>query len=130
AAADHSLLQQLHHDATPDLLVCDELGDLSLGPQGSPRFFQVISQRHQRQSTVMTTNVPCADWGKVFDSTTVATAIADRLVHNSEVLILEGSSYRRKLTSHQPRRTTAVKGVGPSQARPPIPLFLSFLPRQ
>src|SRR5438876_10231133 len=69
AAADHSLLQQLHHDATPDLLVCDELGDLSLGPQGSPRFFQVISQRHQRQSTVMTTNVPCADWGKVFDST-------------------------------------------------------------
>ena len=46
----------------------------------------------------MTTNVPCADWGKVFDSTTVATAIADRLVHNSEVLILGGTSYRRKLT--------------------------------
>jgi DNA replication protein DnaC len=47
---------------------------------------------------VITTNLPFADWGKVFDSTTVATAIADRLVHNSEVLILGGSSYRRKLT--------------------------------
>ena len=98
AEADHSLFKQLHHYATPDLLVCDELGYLSLGQQGSHLFFQVISQRHQRTSTVITTNLPFADWGKVFDSTTVATAIADRLVYNSEVLILGGSSYRRKLT--------------------------------
>jgi len=98
AEADHSLLQQLHHYYAPDLLVCDELGYLSLGQQGSHLFFQVISQRHQLKSTVMTTNWPFAEWGKVFDSTTVATAIADRLVHNSEVLILGGSSDRRKLT--------------------------------
>jgi DNA replication protein DnaC len=98
AEADHSLLQQLHHYYAPDLLVCDELGYLSLGQQGSHLFFQVISQRHQLKSTVITTNLPFAEWGKVFDSTTVATAIADRLVHNSEVLILGGSSYRRKLT--------------------------------
>jgi DNA replication protein DnaC len=98
AEADHSLLKPLQHDAAPDLLVCDELGYLALGQQGSHLFFQVISQRHQRKSTVMTTNLPFADWGKVFDSTTVATATADRLVHNSEVLILGGPSYRRKLT--------------------------------
>lgn len=108
AEADHSLLQELPHYAAPDLLVCDELGYLSLGQQGSHLFFQVISQRHQRKSTVITTNLPFADWGKVFDSTTVATAVADRLVHNSEVLILGGSSYRRKLTSHQSRQTTGV----------------------
>ena len=98
AEADHSLLKQLHHYYAPDLLVCDELGYLSLGQQGSHLFFQVISQRHQLKSTVITTNLPFAEWGKVFDSTTVATAIADRLVHNSEVLILGGRSYRRKLT--------------------------------
>jgi len=98
AEADHSLLKQLHHYYAPDLLVCDELGSLSLGQQGSHLFFQVISQRHQLKSTVITTNLPFAEWGKVFDSTTVATAIADRLVHNSEVLILGGSSYRRKFT--------------------------------
>jgi DNA replication protein DnaC len=97
AEADHSLLKKLHHYHTPDVLVCDELGYLSLGPQGSHLFFQVISGRHQHQSTVLTTNLPFAEWGKVFDSTTVATAIADRLVHNSEVLILGGTSYRRKL---------------------------------
>jgi DNA replication protein DnaC len=98
AEADHSLLKKLHHYAAPDILVCDELGYLALGQQGSHLFFQVISQRHQLKSTVITTNLPFADWGKVFDSTTVATAIADRLVHNSEVLILGGTSYRRKLT--------------------------------
>ncbi|MCG8599784.1 MAG: ATP-binding protein [Verrucomicrobiales bacterium] len=78
--------------------LCDELGYLSLGQQGSHLFFQVISARHQHKSTVITTNLPFADWGKVFDSTTVATAIADRLVYNSDVLILGGESYRRKLT--------------------------------
>jgi DNA replication protein DnaC len=98
AEADHSLLKKLHHYHAPDVLVCDELGYLSLGQQGSHLFFQVISGRHQHKSTVLTTNLPFAEWGKVFDSTTVATAIADRLVHNSEVLILGGSSYRRKLT--------------------------------
>ena len=46
--------------------------------------------------TFLTTNLPFAEWGNVFDSTTVATAIADRLVHNSEVLIMGGTSYRRK----------------------------------
>ena len=97
AEADHSLLKKLHHYQSPDLLVCDELGYLPLGPQGSHLFFQVISQRHQRKSTVITTNLPFADWGDVFDSTSVATAIADRLVHNSEVIILGGTSYRRKL---------------------------------
>lgn len=96
AEADRSLLKKLHYYQSPDLLVCDELGYLALGPQGSHLFFQVISQRHQVKSTLLTTNLPFADWGKVFDSTPVATAIADRLVHNSEVLILGGQSYRRK----------------------------------
>ncbi len=96
AEADHSLLKKLNYYQSPDLLVCDELGYLSLGQQGSHLFFQVISQRHQHRSTLVTTNLPFAEWGKVFDSTTVATAIADRLVHNSEVLILGGQSYRRK----------------------------------
>lgn len=96
AEADRSLLKKLHYYQSPDLLVCDELGYLSLGEQGSHLFFQVVSQRHRQKSTVLTTNLPFAEWGKVFDSTTVATAIADRLVYNSEVLIMGGQSYRRK----------------------------------
>ena len=97
AEADHSLLKKLHYYKSQDLLVCDEIGYLPLGQQGSNLFFQVISQRHQLKSTVLTTNLPFADWGKIFDSTTVATAIADRLVYNSQILILEGSSYRKRM---------------------------------
>lgn len=96
AEADHSLLKKLQHYQSQDLLVCDEIGFLPLGAQGSNLYFQVISSRHEQKSTVITTNLPFADWGKIFDSTTVATAIADRLVYNSEILILEGPSYRKR----------------------------------
>jgi DNA replication protein DnaC len=96
AEADRSLLKKLAFYQSTDLLVCDELGYLSLGEQGSHLFFQIISQRHRQKSTILTTNLPFAEWGKVFDSTTVATAIADRLVYNSQILVLGGQSYRRK----------------------------------
>ena len=96
AEADHSLLKKLHYYQSQELLVIDEIGYLSLGSQGSNLFFQVISARHEKRSTIITTNRPFAQWGEIFDSTTVATAIADRLVYNSEVLILEGPSYRKR----------------------------------
>jgi DNA replication protein DnaC len=96
AEADHSLLKKLQYYQSQELLVIDEIGYLSLGTQGSNLFFQVISARHERKSSVITTNRPFAQWGEIFDNTTVATAIADRLVYNSEILILEGPSYRKK----------------------------------
>jgi len=97
AEADHSLLKKLHYYQSQELLVIDEIGYLSLGSQGSNLFFQVVSARHEKRSTIITTNRPFAQWGEIFDSTTVATAIADRLVYNSEVLILEGPSYRKRI---------------------------------
>ena len=97
AEADHSLLKKLHYYQSPELLAVDEIGYLPLGTQGSNLFFQVISARHEKSSTIITTNLPFAEWGKIFDSTTVATAIADRLVYNSEVLIMEGTSYRKRI---------------------------------
>jgi DNA replication protein DnaC len=96
AEADHSLLKKLQYYQSPALLVIDEMGYLPLGTQGSNLFFQVISARHERCSTIITTNLPFAEWGNIFDSTTVATAIADRLVYNSEILIMEGASYRKR----------------------------------
>ena len=96
AEADHSLLKKLQAYQSQDLLVIDEIGYLPLGRQGSNLFFQVISHRHDQRSTMITTNLPFAQWGNIFDGTTVATAIADRLVYNSQVLILEGESYRKR----------------------------------
>ena len=96
AEADHSLVKKLTYYQSPDLLIIDEIGYLPLGSHGSNLFFQIISSRHQNKSTVITTNLAFSDWGKIFDSTTAATAIADRLVQNSEVMVLEGKSYRQK----------------------------------
>jgi DNA replication protein DnaC len=96
AQDNHSLLQKLKTYQQPDLLLCDEIGYLPLGQQGSNLFFHVISERHEQKSTILTTNLPFAQWGNIFDSTTVATAIADRLVYNSEILVMEGKSYRKK----------------------------------
>jgi DNA replication protein DnaC len=90
------LIKKLNYYQSPELLVIDETGYLPLGGQGSNLFFQIISHRHQNKSTVITTNLPFAQWGNIFDSTSVATAIADRLVHNSHIIILEGDSYRKK----------------------------------
>lgn len=96
AEANHTLMKKLQYYQSQSLLVCDEIGYLPLGKQGSNLFFQVISARHKKQSTLITTNLPFAEWADIFDGTTVATAIADRLVYNSDILIMEGESYRKR----------------------------------
>lgn len=97
AEADSSLLKKLHYYNSFDLLVCDEIGYLPLGAAGSNLFFQVVSQRHEQKSTLVTTNLPFADWGTIFDSAITATAIADRLVCGAKIIILEGPSYRKRI---------------------------------
>jgi DNA replication protein DnaC len=96
AQADQSLLQKLKYYQKPALLVCDELGFLSLDEQSSHLLFQVLSARHGRVSTIVTTNLPFSRWGEIFHNTVIAQAVADRLVENSEIIILEGPSYRQK----------------------------------
>ncbi len=96
AQIDHTLLKKLKYYQSQDILAIDEIGYLPLGKQGSNLFFQVISARHEQQSTIITTNLPFAKWGDIFDGTTAASAIADRLVYNSHILIMEGKSYRKR----------------------------------
>jgi len=94
--ADHSLIRKLKVYTEPSLLICDELGYLALDQQTSNLFFQVVSTRHsQRRSTLITTNTAFSDWGNILHNTTIATAIADRLVENSEIFLLGGDSLRK-----------------------------------
>ena len=99
---DHSLVRKLKTYTDPTVLICDELGYLSLDQQTSNLFYQVISTRHaERRSTVITTNSPFSEWGNILFNTTIATAIADRLVENSEIFLLGGPSIRK------PKKETA-----------------------
>lgn len=98
---DHSLVRKLKTYTDPKLLVIDELGYLSLDQQTSNLFYQVISTRHgEKRSTVITTNTAFSEWGNILYNTTIATAIADRLVENSEVFLLGGDSLRK--SNHNP----------------------------
>jgi len=93
---DHSQVRKLKIYTEPTLLLVDELGYLSLDQQTSNLFYQVISTRHsQKRSTIITTNTPFSDWGNILFNTTIATAIADRLVENSEIFLLSGDSLRK-----------------------------------
>jgi DNA replication protein DnaC len=93
---DHSLVRRLKAYTDPAVLICDELGYLSLDQQSSNLFYQVISTRHaERRSTVITTNSAFSEWGSILFNTTIATAIADRLVENSEIFLLGGPSIRK-----------------------------------
>ena len=74
----------------------DELGYLSLDQQTSNLFYQVISTRHShKRATLITTNTAFSEWGNILYNTTIATAIADRLVENSEIFVLGGDSLRK-----------------------------------
>jgi DNA replication protein DnaC len=103
---DHSLIRKLRLYTEPPLLIVDELGYLSLDQQTSNLFYQVISTRHsQKRSTVITTNTAFSDWGNILYNTTIATAIADRLVENSEIFLLGGDSLRK--TNSKPQNPPA-----------------------
>jgi DNA replication protein DnaC len=93
---DHSLVRKLRMYTEPKLLIVDELGYLCLDQQTSNLFYQVISTRHsEKRSTLITTNTAFSEWGNILYNITIATAIADRLVENSEVFLLGGESLRK-----------------------------------
>ena len=80
----------------PQLLIVDELGYLPMPAEAASHFFQVVSRRYEHGSIVLTTNRHIADWGQIFDDTTVAAAILDRLLHHATVLPINGDSYRMR----------------------------------
>ena len=78
-------------------------GNPRLNKQTSNLLYEVISTRHsQKRSTIISTNTPISDWGIILFNTTFATAIADRLVENSEILLLGGDSLRKPNKNSNP----------------------------
>lgn len=94
AQSDMTLVKKLKQYTRCDLLVLDELGYLPIDKLGADLIFQVVSQRYERGSIVLTTNRTPKDWAKVFNDATVASAVLDRLADHSELLVIEGKSYR------------------------------------
>jgi len=81
----------------PEILILDEIGYLPIDQHGADLLFQVISQRYERGSIVLTTNKPFKQWASIFNNdSTIASAVLDRLLHHSEAILIEGTSFRMK----------------------------------
>jgi DNA replication protein DnaC len=99
SAAQHkgALKPELRKYLTPALLILDEVGYLPIDQRGADLLFQVISQRYERGSIVLTTNKAFKQWPSIFNGdSTITAAVLDRLLHHAETVIIEGTSYRMK----------------------------------
>ena len=97
AQINHRLKSELKKLISPSVLVIDEVGYLPIDKTGADLLFQVISQRYERGSIVLTTNQPYKSWPKLFNNdATLTSAVLDRLLHHAETVVIEGKSYRMK----------------------------------
>lgn len=79
-----------------ELLIIDELGYVPLSQIGAEMLFEVISQRYERGSTIITSNLPFEEWTSVFGSERLTGALLDRLTHHVHILEMNADSYRLK----------------------------------
>ena len=90
------LVQLLKKLSKAELLICDEWGYVPLDRDGSKLLFQVISERYEQRSVIITTNLEFSKWVNIFYDEQLTAALIDRLVHHSYLLIFDGQSYRIK----------------------------------
>jgi DNA replication protein DnaC len=97
AQATGGIKREMARLMKPRLLVIDELGYLPIDKFGADGLFQVISQRYERGSTVITTNRAFKQWPAIFNNdSTLTSALLDRLLHHVESVVIEGPSYRMR----------------------------------
>jgi DNA replication protein DnaC len=113
--SDSALRRRTKYYAQPALLVIDEVGYLSYSNRHADLLFDIISQRYEKKSTFITTNKAFSEWREIFPNATCVVSIVDRLVHHSEIVNIEGDSYRLKeakeknLERQQSRRKSKAK---------------------
>lgn len=102
AQKKHNLKEELKKYTTPQLLILDELGYLPIDKNGADLLFQIISNRYEKNATIITTNKPYKHWNEVFNKdNTTTSAVLDRVLHHCETIIITGKSYRMKQTNKQ-----------------------------
>ena len=94
AEREGTLRERLRFLCRPQLLIIDEIGYLPVIAGGGNLVFQLVNARYERGAMILTSNRGFAEWGDIFGSPVVATALLDRLLHHAIVVQIEGASYR------------------------------------
>jgi DNA replication protein DnaC len=114
-----SLRRKLALFARPQLLVLDELGYLSYSDQHADLLYEIIAMRYEKKPTMLTTNKVFQEWSEVFPNAACVVTIIDRIVHRSEIVLIDGDSYRLK-ESQEAARQKALERKQRSK-RSPLP---------
>lgn len=96
AREERELRRLLQRYTRYDVLILDELGYIPFSKEGSELLFQVLAERHERASVIITTNLGFADWTQVFGDPTMTAALLDRLTHKAHIINCSWESYRLK----------------------------------
>ena len=96
--------RRLRRYLSPDLLVIDELGYVPCDSRSADLLYNIISRRHEKRSTVITTNLAFKQWGTIFPGAACVVALVDRFVQHCHVLDIEGESWRQKEPVEKPRK--------------------------
>lgn len=104
-AREERVLQRiLKRYARYDLLILDELGYIPFSKEGSELLFQVLAERHEKGSVMITTNLGFADWTQVFGDPVMTAALLDRLTHKAHIINCTWESYRLKQSLQEKRK--------------------------
>jgi hypothetical protein len=123
ARDERRLLKLQAQRAAVKLLIVDELGYVPLSQTGAELLFEIFSQRHERGSTIVNSNLPVEEWTSIFGSQRLTGALLDRLTHHVHILELNGESYRLKQsaarrTDHTHRMKPATPILKPRRPTP------------
>lgn len=91
-----------------ELLIIDELSYIKMDKERESLFFQIIRQRYEKSSLIITTNLPMGKWDELFTGQLAATAILDRVLHHCHVLSITGDSYRVKGSKNSVNRSLGI----------------------
>jgi DNA replication protein DnaC len=105
----------------PDLLIVDDMGMKHLPKQSGEYLFEIIMRRYETRSTIMTSNRPLEDWGKLIGDVPSATAILDRFLHHAEMISITGRSYRLQHPGLAPDQTDDSETKPPPTVPPAMP---------
>ena len=115
AQAADKLMPRMKTLTYPSLLVVDEIGYLPISRTGAMLFFQLMSRRYERASTVLTSNKSFEEWGEIFGDEVMAAALIDRLLHHCHIVNVRGNSYRLR---HHAGFSRTAEPEGPRGLRP------------
>src|ERR1043165_6988456 len=105
ATLDGTRKQHMEQLSTVPLLIIDDLGMRKLPPSAAEELLEIVMRRYERASTLLTSNRPVDDWGKLLGDTAAVTAMLDRLLHHAHVLKCGPRSWRTKVHTDCARRS-------------------------